>query len=125
MIKSDLYIKYVQRSSVKTAASARVCLCRGRRSTRPCPRCAAAGGLFASDDGGVFRLRKAAGGLSGLSALNVGGENRTEKPVKSSPHATSQNIIGETAANDGRERNLKGNKLPWQQCTSAGFLLAC
>lgn len=85
MIKSDLYIKYVQRNSVKTAASARVCLCRRRRSTRPCsrlcPRCAAAGGLFVSNDGGVFRLRKAAVGLSGLSALDMGGEeNRTKKP---------------------------------------------
>lgn len=54
MIKSDLYIKYVQGNSVKTAASERVCLCRRRRSTRPCSRlcsrCASAGGLFASDE---------------------------------------------------------------------------
>lgn len=66
---------------------------------------------MASDDGGVFRLRKAAVGLSGLSALNAGGENRIKKnPVKSSPHGTIQNIY---QRNCGRRRPGEKGKWGW------------
>lgn len=81
---------------------------------------------MASDDGGVFRLRKAAVGLSGLSALNAGGENRIKKKtLKVLLTAQFKIFIRETAADDGQERKGNGDGLPWQQCTSTGFPLAC
>lgn len=74
-----------------------------------------------------MKIKKGCSWTVGTLCPERGGRRKRDKktPLKVLLTPQVKIFIRETAADDGLERNLIGNGLPWQQCTSAGFLLAC